>query len=69
MRAIIQLEFEDERELREKTERVALLLLSQLDTSGRRHCEIEPGEHPIVDIATDLDGQNPAIVAHIEITA
>jgi hypothetical protein len=69
MKAAIWIEFEDERELQEKADCVALLLLHQLEPSGRRYFEIAPGKHPIVDIATDLEGQNPDIVAHIEITA
>ena len=63
MKAIIQIELTTSAELQEKADCVAMLLLHQLDISGRRYFEIAPGTYPVIDIATDFDGQTPEIIA------
>ncbi len=59
MKAVIEIEFGDGRDLQEKVDCVAILLLQQLDFPSRRYFKIEPGNYPIVDVATTLQGKNP----------
>jgi hypothetical protein len=67
MKAVIEIEFSDERDLAEKTDCVAILLAQQAEFPSSRYFEIVPGKYPIVDIATDLEGQEAELVAHLAI--
>jgi hypothetical protein len=67
MKALIEIEFTDERDLAEKSDCVSILLAQQLEFPSSRYFEIVPGKYPIVDVATDLEGQEPELVAHLEI--
>jgi hypothetical protein len=69
MKAMIEIEFENEQDLQEKVDCVGILLAQQLEFRSHRYFEIAPGKHPIIDIATDLEGQEPVVVAHLEIMA
>ncbi len=69
MKAVIEIEFGDGRDLQEKVDCVAILLAQQLDFPSRRYFKIEPGKYPIVDVATDLEGEELQVVAQLEITS
>jgi hypothetical protein len=55
MKAVIEIKFENEHDLQEKVDCVAILLAQQLEFRSHRYFEIAPGKYPIIDIATDLE--------------